>query len=206
MQLALIISYPLLIHLAIWREWPNLQLAALIILAVGLLYKKLIKKNTASWGILVALISVIAVCHYYGASIYLSYLPPVVIFMLFLFVFSSSLRKNQTPIVTDIAEKSRGFLAPEIRNYTRSVTIFWSFFFLVMTIWTMVLPWLVSPTIWSWFTNFVHYVLVAVFFVAEYYYRKWRFRGYKHPGLWSYINLVVKAKVTTRAAKRNAHS
>lgn len=203
MRLALIICYPLLLHIAIWRELPGLQLVALIFLALGLLYENLKQKNAASWGLLIFLVSLITASHQYGGSIYFAYFPPVVIFMLLLFVFANSLRKNQIPIVTDIGEKTRGPLSPEMRKYTRSVTLVWSLFFLVMTLWSIVLPWFVSPVTWSWLTNFAHYIIVAALFSAEYIYRKWRFQDHDHPNFMNYIKIVVKADVVKRAPNRN---
>lgn len=198
MPVALTLSYPLLVHLAVWLELPELKLLALLVLALGLLLPGLRQGNRFTWGLFLLSLVMISVIGYMDVAIYLLYLPPVAIPLLLWGVFFRGLLPGGVPLVTDIAEQVHGSLPDPLRRYTRSVTQMWAIFFAVMALWSALLPWLATITLWSLFTNFINYILAALLFVMEYIYRKWRFRDYDHPGFVDYLKIVVNADIRKR--------
>ena len=195
MQIALLIIYPLCVHFAVTLQRPELQLPALVALAAGLVYRG-IKHNSAFAWTVVAAVSVLAlILYYFQLILYVLYVPPVVIPLLFCSVFYQSLLPDQTPLVTEIGESVHGPFDQPMRRYTRQVTVMWTAFFVVLAAWSALLPIVASTPIWSLFTNFVNYLLIALLFIAEFIYRKWRFRGFDHPDFWQYLHIVVRADI-----------
>ncbi len=74
----------------------------------------------------------------------------------------------------------------------------WTVFFAVLALWSALLPWLATITLWSLFTNFINYMLAALLFVAEFVYRKWRFQDYDQPGFVEYLKIVHKSGIRKR--------
>jgi len=198
MPVALTLSYPLLVHLAVWLDLPAVQILALLALALGLLLPGLRQGNRLIWGLFSLILGLLFAIAYKGVAIYLLYLPPVVIPLLLWGIFFRGLLPGGVPLVTAIAEQVHGTLPAALYRYTRSVTLMWAIFFAAMALWSALLPWLATITLWSLFTNFINYILAAVLFVIEYIYRKWRFRNYDHPGFVDYLKIVANANIRKR--------
>ncbi len=198
MPVALTLSYPLLVHLAVWLELPVIQVLALLVLTLGLLLPGLRQGSHFTWGLLLLILVLLCAIGYMDIAIYLLYLPPVVIPLLLGSVFLRSLLPGEIPLVTAIAERARGPLSAQMRRYTWGVTLMWTVFFAAMILWSALLPWLATVTLWSLFTNFINYLMVALLFVAEFVYRKWRFQNYDHPGFVDYLKIVVNADIRKR--------
>lgn len=194
----LILSYPLLAHLAVWLEQPVIQILALLVLTLGLLLPGLRQGRFFTWGLFLVILVLLCVVGYMDIAIYLLYLPPVVIPLLFWGVFFHSLLPGQTPLVTAIGEQARGPLSEEMRGYTWGVTMMWTVVLAAMALWSALLPWLASITLWSLFTNFINYMIIALLFGAEFVYRKWRFRDHDHPGFADYLKIVINADIRKR--------
>ena len=86
--------------------------------------------------------------------------------------FAGSLRPGERPIITRIAFAMRPKLAAAEVAYTRRATQAWAVFFLIMGIMSGLLTIFASIEIWSWFVNIVSYLLVVLFFVLEFMYRR----------------------------------
>lgn len=198
MPVALTLSYPLLVHLAVWLELPVIKIVALLVLALGILLPGLLKRSPLTWGIFSLIMLMLGTIYYLDDAIYLLYLPPIIIPMLLGSVFLRTLLPGETPLVTIIAERARGPLPEEMRRYTWRVTLMWGSFFVAMLLWSALLPWLTTVMLWSLFTNFLNYLMAALLFVGEYIYRRWRFQDYDHPGFIDYIKIVVRADIRKR--------
>jgi len=192
--MALLLSYPLLVHLAVWFDLPGLEFLALFFLILRLLLPGLKRHRLLTWGLFLVVLAALCAVSYLDITIYFLYLPPVLISLLFFSVFLHSLLPKHVPLVTAIGERARGPLSAEMRSYTWSVTLIWTVFFALMALWSALLPWLASVEIWSLFTNFVNYILVALLFTAEFMYRKWRFQEHDHPGFIDYFKIVANAR------------
>ncbi|MCF6259915.1 MAG: hypothetical protein L3J98_07110 [Gammaproteobacteria bacterium] len=198
MPVALTLSYPLLVHLAVWLDLPMVQILALLVLALGLLLPSLRQGNRFTQGLFLLILVLLFAINNQGVTLYLLYVPPVVIPLLLWGVFFRGLLPGGKPLVTAIAEQVHGSLPAYMCRYTRSVTLMWAIFFAAMALWSALLPWLGSITLWSLFTNFINYILAALLFVIEYVYRKWRFHHYDQPGFVDYLRIVVSADIRQR--------
>jgi uncharacterized membrane protein len=195
MPLALIVLYPLLVHLSVVTDVPQLQVVAIICFAAGILLKSLQRGNTIAWLVLVVVSLVAVGFGYLNITLYVLYLPPILLPLLLLFVFGRTLLPGQEPLITAIGEASRGPLTPAMRHYTRRITQFWCAIFFLMMSWSLILPWLEQPEVWSWFTNIINYGLVAMLFIGEFILRKRLFPEHNHPGFVEYLRIVANANI-----------
>ena len=195
MPVLLTISYPLLVHLAVWLELPAVQILALLVLTVGLLLPGLRQNSRFAWILFLFILIMLCFIAYMDIAIYLLYVPPVVIPLLLWGIFFRSLLPGEVPLVTAIAEQVRGTLSTQLRSYTWKVTLMWTIFFAAMALWSALLPWLASLTLWSLFTNFINYIVAASLFIIEFIYRKWRFQSHDHISFVDYLKLVVSTNI-----------
>ncbi|MAT92954.1 MAG: ketosynthase [Halioglobus sp.] len=191
-QVLVLLAYLLTCHFAVTRGQPELQLAALTLLSVGLIFRGLLANHAASWMFVFALVASGVIAYLLGMGRYLLYLPPIVLPLLLWAVFARSLGPGRTPLVTAIARAVRGGLSQALSRYTRGVTRMWCGFFLLLALWSMLLAVFAPPALWSLFTNLLNYLLIALLFVAEFVYRRYRFRDVTHQGFWQYLRSVVR--------------
>lgn len=96
------------------------------------------------------------------------------VFMLLALTFGRTLLPREEPLITRLARMVHGHqLAPEIRRYTRWVTLAWTLFFAAMTVASGILFGLGDLARWSFFATLLTPVLVAGTFAAEYLVRLW---------------------------------
>ena len=193
MQVALLCCYPVLIHLSVVLQQPLLRVPALVLLTAGIAYKGLLRKSRAAWITLITVVLVTLAASQINEWLYAFYLPPVLIPALIASVFIRSLLPGREPLVTAIGERARGPLTVEMRSYTRIVTLMWAILLCSMTLLGIVLPLTAGEHIWSLYTNVISYLLVAVFFVGEYLYRRFHFKDHDHPGFRQYLEIVLRS-------------
>ncbi len=97
-----------------------------------------------------------------------------------LWLFARTLRRGREPLVTQIAQRVRGVLPPEVASYTRRVTQAWCVFFAAMAAASTALFLYAPLPVWSLFANLLNLPLVAAMFLAEYVVRITRFRHLRH--------------------------
>jgi uncharacterized membrane protein len=123
------------------------------------------------------------------------YLPPVVIPAAMAWWFGQTLRANRTPLIEQFV---RAMELPDrepeaaILSYARQLTGAWAALLFSLAVINLVLAAFATPRglllsmgitpavtvpqeAWSWFANFIAYLIVAVFFVVEYAVRRRRF-------------------------------
>jgi uncharacterized membrane protein len=133
-----------------------------------------------------ALLAFPLACHVIGASadpraVALAVGAPVLLNLILCVLFARTLRGGGEPLITRFARVARGGSLPaELARYTRRLTAAWAAFFALMAMTSAALALWGSFAAWSLFTNVLNYVLVAVFFVAEYAYRRVRYRQFPH--------------------------
>ena len=109
------------------------------------------------------------------------YAPPVVLNLTLCVAFAITLQSGSEPLVSRFARVERGGeLPPDLVCYTRGLTLVWAGFFALMAAISLSLALWGTIFSWSLFTNLGNYILVVLFFVLEYLYRRVRFRHYKH--------------------------
>ncbi len=194
MRLVLLICYPLCVHLGIVAQQAIWQWLAIVCLAGGIQYTGLRQGSVFAWAVLLLVIAAALWMISHKLAHYIFYLPPIVLPLLIGTGFLRTLMPGEVPLVTAIGREVHGQLPPNLERYTHRVTLFWFLFLLAMAIVAALLPWLGTPLIWSWFSNCLNYVLVAVVFVGEYAYRRWRFSDFPQPSFRDYLAIVANSE------------
>lgn len=193
--IALIAAYPLLVHVALVFAVPQLLFIAPMLFLAGICWQGLVNRNNRVWLVFSLLCTGIALLEYLDLTLYLLFLPPVVIPLLLLFIFGRTLISGREPLITAIGEAARGPLSVAMRSYTRRLTQLWCVVFVMMIAWSAILPWLEQPELWSWFTNIINYGVVGVLFVGEFMLRKKLFPNHNHPGFFEYLRIIAHANI-----------
>ena len=116
-----------------------------------------------------------------GAALVVSSgLSHAIIYSSLLLLFGRSLLPGRIAVVTGLAERFRGRLAPEVAAYTRTVTKVWCAFFAGQLLVSAALLGLAPAPVWSLFVNVLDGPLVAALFLAEFAVRLGRFRHERH--------------------------
>lgn len=130
----------------------------------------------------------------------LLYVPPVAFNLALCALFAGTLRRGHEPLVTRFARVGRGGqLAPDLARYARNLTRAWAGFFALMAAVSTVLAVTGPLAAWSLFSNVLSYLLVILFFVLEYVYRRVRYRHHPHVSPWEMIRRLRNYKVVMRS-------
>jgi uncharacterized membrane protein len=95
--------------------------------------------------------------------------------LILLWYFGRTLRAGREPLVTRLARRVHGFLAPEMVAFTRRVTVAWCVFFAGQVAVSILLLSFAPFEIWSMFVNVINVPLIGLMFAGEYLYRMLRF-------------------------------
>ncbi|MBS9782793.1 MAG: DNA gyrase subunit B [Arcobacter sp.] len=96
----------------------------------------------------------------------ISYIYPVLINGFFLFVFSNSLKS--TPIITRFVLAKEKRLSLFAKKYTRNLTKIWCLFFVINATISFVLIFPEDKSYWAYYTGFLSYILIGLFFMVEF--------------------------------------
>jgi len=130
----------------------------------------------------------------------LLYVPPVAINLVLCAFFARTLRQGCEPLVSRFARIERGGpLAADLARYTRNLTRAWAGFFVLMAATSATLAVTATLAAWSLFSNILNYLLVVLFFILEYVYRRVRYRHHPHASLWQMIRRLRNYKVIPRS-------
>lgn len=121
---------------------------------------------------------------------WLATLPPVLVYSALLGVFANTLRPGRVPLISRFAQIEQGELSAELRTYTRRLTLIWCVFFAAMAALALGLAAWAPPAVWSLHTFFVSYLLIALLFLGEYGYRRWRYPHYRHASPWALLRNI----------------
>jgi uncharacterized membrane protein len=136
----------------------------------------------------------------------LLYTPPIVINLALCTLFARTLRRDSEPLVSRFARIGRGgWLAPDLARYTRNLTAAWAGFFLVMAVVSATLAVTGPLATWSLFSNLLSYLLVVVFFIVEYGYRRLRYRHHPHASPWQMVTRLRNFKLLPRSPGEAPH-
>lgn len=103
-------------------------------------------------------------------------IPHAAAYLFLLWWFGRTLRTGSEPLVTRVARRVHGAIAPAIEAYARRVTIAWCAFFAAQIAVSLGLFLLAPLETWSIFVNVLNLPLVALMFAGEY-----LLRGVLHP-------------------------
>ena len=189
---ALVLAYPILVHLAVLLHRAELQWLALCCLAAIPLYPGLRAARPRSGLLLLLAAASLWFLTRAGGGRYALMIPPVLLPLVGAWFFGRTLAAGKTPLVTRMALLThQGQFPQELRRYTRSVTWLWTLVLTGMALLNIGLALLAPIEIWSLFTNFINYLIPAVVFPLEYLVRRWRFQYLDHPGFIAFIRMVA---------------
>ncbi len=163
----LLLSYPFAGHFGTisGRLWPAL-LFLLVLLQAPLWRRPSRVLRWAAFAVSVLLFVVLSFTPLRQEQL-LYLMPPAILLPLWL-VFARTLLPGRTPLVTRIAELMHDSLSPRLRSYTRAVTWVWAVFLGALLFEVVWLALYAEAEVWSLYTNFINYLLVAGFFLLEF--------------------------------------
>ena len=82
-------------------------------------------------------------------------------------LFASTLRPGNTPLVSALAQSVHTRVTPAMRSYTRGLTAAWALYFVAMIVLSFVIYGLAPWPWWSLFCNIGTPLALAIFFVGE---------------------------------------
>jgi uncharacterized membrane protein len=206
----LAIAYPIVAHVAVAKSSLPLTVAAVAILAATILVPGLLHGARAAW---IALPLVAAGCAWLSQS-HLPALPlfiaPILVPTFLAWLFGQSLVAGRTPLIEQFIRALHRDQEPDpaVWLYAKRLTKSWTFFFVLMAATNFTLALIAAPdglllasgihpplTVprewWSLFANCIGYVLVAVFFVVEYAYRRHRFPQQPYRNMYDFLRQMA---------------
>ena len=101
--------------------------------------------------------------------------PHATVYGVLLWIFGRTLLRGRDALVTRVARRVHGAIAPEIEAYTRAVTLAWCLFFAGQVAVSALLFAFAPLEAWSLFVNVLNVPLLVLMFGAEYLYRVTRY-------------------------------
>jgi len=187
-------AYPLVAHLAVARNSARLTIAAVALLALSALLRSLTQGRLAAW---LAVPLVIGGCWWLMHSsmeVLPLYLPPVLVPAFLAWIFGQTLLRGRTPLIERLVLVLHGpDTVPEdgVLAYARHLTQAWAVLFIGLAATNLLLAIFAEPEVWSLFANLIAYVIVLVFFVAEYAYRRRRFPQQPYRNMFEFVQRVL---------------
>lgn len=188
---ALFLAYPATAHFA----RPGTAIALLATLGAYIAASILIR-HPARW-----LVAPLAASLFFLAlpdAQWLLYLPPIAVNVGLCWLFGRTLVRRRVPLIARFALMEQGTLTGELAAYTRTLTWLWTLLFAGAALASLLLAVSGNRDAWSWFTNFVNYLLVAGLFLGEFLYRRMRFRNYRHHSPLQLLRNVRQTKLFER--------
>lgn len=192
----MIVTYPLVAFISLSLRQPLFVISYLLLIFFIVGIDKCLNKH---WFMAAALFSIIASILYFIQQAYIQYLlflPPILILFSLFILFSQSLTAGKTPLISLYAKLLGDKLEERHLRYNRSLTILWSMFFFVMTTSSILLALFSSIENWSLFTHVISYLLIGIFFIVEFMYRKHHFAGEIEGGFFQFISKIIKIRPT----------
>lgn len=191
-------AFPLLSHLGATLGEPRLSALGVTLLAGAVL-------SGHFTGIPAAGLTLLFLGVGFGLAVWFPaavvYAPPLFLNLALCAVFAGTLRGGREALVSGFARVERGGdLPPDLWRYTRLLTGAWAAFFALMAGVSLSLALWGTIFSWSLFTNLVNYVLVILFFMLEYSYRRLRFPHYEHATPRELISRIAAYRIFPRSA------
>ncbi len=191
-----VVAYPFIVHLSVVsNDWLPIVLVLLFGLAVIWLIDAIHAGNKLFIMALIVITVGLILLILRGDSLQILYIPPLLINVAFFLLFANSLRPQKIPLITRFATLVRGKIDPQIADYTRRVTQWWAYLFLIIIVETIALTLYAPITIWSLFTNFINYFLIALFFFIEYQIRIRWLSDVKHHSFLKMLRAISKVDI-----------
>lgn len=186
--------YPLAAYIGLWLEQPLIVISYLAFLLLLISITKLSQRQWLTSLIILSCITLIFIGVQKSFSEYLLYLPPVLILLSLFGLFSQTLAANQTPLISQYAIKFGNKTDAKHMRYYRTLTILWAGLFLLMASISILLAVFSSIETWSLYTHIISYLVVGIFFIAEFFYRKKLFTEDDHGSFIYFMRKIIKTR------------
>jgi uncharacterized membrane protein len=209
---SLAIAYPIVAHLAVAKASLPLTVAAVAVLAATIVVPGLLKGSKIAC---IALPIVIAGCAWLAQARVPAlplFIAPILVPMFLAWLFGQSLANGRTALIAQFIRAVHGEHEPDpaVWAYARLLTKLWTVFFIVAAVINLSLALIAAPDglllasgiqppvtvpreCWSLFANCIGYVLIAVFFVVEYAYRRHRFPQQPYRNMYEFLRQMAAA-------------
>lgn len=165
------LGYPVALHIAVIHGHTQAAVWMLFVLAVCrslLVFTSSPYATTHLMAPAVALIALVSLALSDTAALYL---PPVLIAAALFQLFAHTLLPGEEPLLCRFARHVDGVEDERRLGYARTLTWFWTFFFAAMLVEAVLLALFAPIEIWSLFTNFINYILIAALLLLQIIYR-----------------------------------
>jgi len=166
-------GFAILAHASIIEGVPPAVGALLSLVPVSILALWAVRRSRRRMGVLALVAALAAVVAFYWSTLERHF--PDLFFvehaganLALAFVFGRTLFGGREPLVTGFARIIHGALPPEVKAYTRQVTVAWTLFFLALFTASCVLYLGHFLAAWSLLANILSPILVGTMFVVEY--------------------------------------
>lgn len=165
----LLLTYPLVLHLGVYLGQIDLAVFYLaLLLSLPFLSVVLTGRKPGIWVALSLVLALTLIALAAGNEQLIVKLVPLTVNGSLLWLFSSTLVSDRTPLITRFASLMRDDMPPAVLRYTRWATVAWSVYFLVMFILSLTLSLYAPIELWSLFSNALSYVFLALMFLGEF--------------------------------------
>jgi uncharacterized membrane protein len=162
------------------------------------------RAELAFWSVAlaVALAIVFAADRGWKGAVTVVLLPPVLVNLGLLYIFGKTLLPGRVPLITRFSTINfSGRIPAPLVSYTRRLTILWAALFAIMVAESAVVGAYADLATWSWTVNILNPVVMVAFFVAEHFYRLFRYSDCGPHSLIRAIRIVIRpdAWISTNA-------
>lgn len=202
-------AYPLLAHAATVTGSASLTLASVAVLLLALLLPGLLRARPGAWlaaALAAGALAILARADD-AAPGALLFLPPIVFNAFMAWLFGHTLLHGRRPLIERLVRLLHApgeELDAAIPVYAAQLTAAWTVLFVILGATNFMLALLTTPDgllelvglqgapsvpreAWSLFANVLNYVIVGVFFLAEYAYRRRRFPQQPYRSLYDFM-------------------
>jgi uncharacterized membrane protein len=191
------VAYPFLVYWVIAQRNPWLGLVLTLAALLGLC-ASMPRPRWAVAGVLGAVAAAAALLPL-AATPALLFLPPLCVNLGLAWFFGRTLAPGREALITRFAQIQHADPPPEVRAYTRRLTLVWTVFFVAMAAVSGGLAVFGAHAAWVWFTAVGNYLCVAALFLVEYVWRRRRFPRQDHVAPLQQV-LMMRAALRDRRA------
>lgn len=186
------VAYPFVTHFLVVHERYELA-GGYIMMLLGLLFLQQLGLRHIMMTIITGLASLLLGYLFVQDVKFVIYTPSIIVPLVFGYYFGRTLLPGQKPFITVMVELMRKtVLGDKEHLYTRHVTIGWVVLFVFLGLEALLLALFASLETWSYVTNFLNYLLVAIFFIVEFFVRRKVLSHLQHDNFWVFITRIFK--------------
>lgn len=165
------LGYPVSLHIAVIHGYTQAAVWMLFVLAVCRSLLVFISSPYTTSHLMAPAVALIALASLAAGDTAALYLPPILIAAALFQLFANTLLPGEEPLLCRCARHVDGVEDERRLGYARTLTWFWACFFAAMLVEAVLLALFAPIEIWSLFTNFINYVLIAGLLLLQVIYR-----------------------------------